>query len=610
MIGSYARFRNRVLTELTAYQLDGRDQHLSMVARTLPPSRALSGEIRVRIRFIIEGWLDPGLLPDEDGMRRRNPDFRFKVRRYERSDVGVGSRYGFRIHATARRSAATADHQPVFRAKFVNRSGKERVLPASHAMTAHILSRCQPGRREPNLKKHKGFIDDIRVSLRVPDRARDLWVASLVTEHPASLRAFADSPQGEPWRDAFVRSLELIKANDRWADQYRLIASGLRGEFTSDLVALAVDRPRPDRPIPSPAVRMPRTHDRGGGLVDFISTETPMAAPDTRWLTVDTANVQDGGTVTTNGRLVNYETAADPSLAFVAGTWESSFGSMSHPEVMLLQRRPPAETEIPEGILIAGRNDDNWYHWFVEYLPRALTVPPGIDPEVPFLVSRRTPATGVDALREVSERPITLIHAKRSQAVRRLHVAPPVVQVLDAGYADWTAATTVDRAPLDTLRAHLGVDVPREGEGRRIFLVRRSVRRGIRNEAALAKIAAMSGLELVDPAGLTFAEQRKLFSSAELVVGASGAVMANYLMMRPGSKVIALTSQQLRGFVLPAVLAAVAGCSFQYVLGRSDVRKETMKDANQWIHADFTVDEATFATTLCEALPRSHHVSV
>lgn len=609
MIGGYDRFRDRVLTELAAYQLDGRDEHLALVARTLPPSHTFPTEIRVPIRFFIEGWLDPGLLPDEAGMRRRNPDFRFKVRRYERRDVGVGSRYGFRIDATTRLSAETPEQQPVFRTKFVNDAGKERVLPASNAIAAHVLSRCQPDRGKPNLKRRKGYIDDIRVSFRPRNRARDLWVARLVTEHPASLRAFADSPHGEPWRDALVRSLALIPANDRWADQYRLIASGLLGEFTSDLVALAVDRPRPDVPDPSPALPLLRPQ-RLNGLVDFISTTKPMAAPDTRWLTVDAAHLQDGGTVTTNGRLVSYETAADPSLTFVAGTWESSFGSMSHPEAMLLHRRPPAEREIPEGILLAGRNDDNWYHWLAEYLPRVLTVPPDIDPGVPLLVSRRTPSTGVEALRELSERPIALIDAGRSQSVRRLHVAAPVVQILDSGYANWAAATTIDRAPLDALRERLGVNVPRDGEGRRIFLVRRSARRGIGNELELAQIATTAGLELVDPTGLTFAEQRELFSSADLVVGASGAVMANYLLMRPGSAVIALTSEQLQDFVLPAVLAAVAGCSFRYVLGRSDVRLEKVKDANHWIHADFTIDEAAFASTLGEALDKDNHVSV
>ena len=304
-----------------------------------------------------------------------------------------------------------------------------------------------------------------------------------------------------------------------------------------------------------------------------------------------------------------YETAADPTLTFVAGAGQSSFGSTAHSDGMLLHRMPPAEEGIPEGILLAGRNDDNWYHWLAEYLPRALTVPEDIARHVPLLVSRRTPTTGVEALLELTERPIVLVDPTCSQPVGRLHVAAPVVQVLDTGHADWAFATTIDRAPLDALRARLGVDVPREGNGRRVFLTRRSAHRGIRNQEGLAEIARSAGLDLVDPGGMTFAEQRELFSTAELVVGASGAVMANYLLMRPGSAIVALTSEQLHDFVLPAVMAAVAGCSFRYVLGTSDIRREDVKDMNQWIHANFTIDEAAFRSALSAALNRGSHVS-
>ena len=117
-----------------------------------------------------------------------------------------------------------------------------------------------------------------------------------MTEDPALLLPFADSPYGEPWRHAFLRSLSLLPGLDRWADRYHLIASGLSGEFTSDLVALEVDRLRPDLLQPSPAVPrlLPQRRDR---LVDFVSTSAPMAAPDTRWLTVDDAQLQDGGSV-------------------------------------------------------------------------------------------------------------------------------------------------------------------------------------------------------------------------------------------------------------------------------------------------------------------------
>ena len=604
MITRYERFRQRALAELTSFRVDGRDAHLEDVARIFPPPHPVSTEIRARVRYVIDGWLDPGVLPDLRGMRERNPEFRFTFRRYERTDVGAGSRYGFRIDAIARRSVATAEKQPFFRAVFVDRSGKERVVPTSNEMAAHVLARCDPRRPKAKLMRHHGYIDEIRASLRPRGREQRLWATRLVTEHPEDLLAFADSTYGEPWREAFTCSLSLLPARDRWADRYRLISSGLTGGFTSDLTALSVHRPRPDVPDPCPALPVLRP-ERRGGVVEFVRTSDPMAAPDTRWLTVDGAQVQDGGTVTTGARLVNYETAADPSLTFVAGNWETSFGSMSHPEGMLLDRRPPAEAAIPEGILLSGRNDDNWYHWLAEYLPRALTVPADIAPDVPLLVSQRTPPTGLEAIREVSERPIAFIDPKRSQSVGRLHVAAPVVQILDSGHADWSSAATIDRRPLDALRARLGVDVPRDGEGRRIFLSRRSAHRAIRNEARLAEIATQSGLELVDPGGLTFPEQRELFSSAELVVGASGAVMANYLLMRPGSAIIALTSEQLHDFALPAVLATVARCSFRYVLGTSDIRVDEISDPNHWIHADFTIDETSFAESLQTAVPAS-----
>ena len=115
-------------------------------------------------------------------------------------------------------------------------------------------------------------------------------------------------------------------------------------------------------------------------------------------------------------------------------------------------------------------------------------------------------------------------------------------------------------------------------------------------------LATRSGLEVVDPTGLDFAAQRALYESAELLVGASGAVMANYLMMRPGSRIIAFTSHHLRDFIEPPAIAAAAGCRFEYVTGPAAVSGDDVADANQWIHADFRVDAASFRAALADAV--------
>jgi capsular polysaccharide biosynthesis protein len=332
-----------------------------------------------------------------------------------------------------------------------------------------------------------------------------------------------------------------------------------------------------------------------GGTVEFANAAELMIAPDRRWLTVDDAYVQDGGTVTSQGTLVSYEVAADPRLRFVSGVWASNFGSAEHPDGMLLLRRRAAENRMEEGILIGGRNDDNWYHWLAEYLPRVLTIPSDIPADVPVLISSRTPSTGVEALRELTDRPIVTLDSERSQSVGCLHVAPPVVQLLDTGSWDWDTDLALDPEPLDLLRTHWGVTKPREGPGRRIFLHRRSARRAVVNEDELAAIAQRAGLELVDPGALTFAEQRVLYGETELLVSANGAVMANYLMMRPQSDIVALTSEQVSDARLAASLAAVAGCRFRFLVGRSEADFSAITNLNDWIHAAYRIDEEEFA---------------
>ena len=92
-----------------------------------------------------------------------------------------------------------------------------------------------------------------------------------------------------------------------------------------------------------------------------------------------------------------------------------------------------------------------------------------------------------------------------------------------------------------------------------MFLRRGTKARTVKNQKVIEKLLSRRGFEVVDPSTLTLPEQRELFSSAEIVVGASGAVMTNYLFMRPGSAVIALTSRQLFDYLPPATLAQVSG---------------------------------------------------
>ncbi|HEY8913985.1 glycosyltransferase family 61 protein [Lacisediminihabitans sp.] len=265
--------------------------------------------------------------------------------------------------------------------------------------------------------------------------------------------------------------------------------------------------------------------------------------------------------------------------------------------------KPAASEPIEEGILLGGRNDFNWFRWLIEYLPRVMQIDSSIGVDVPLLVTARAPSSGMAALRRITERPVLTIDPETTQFVKTLHVVSPPVQVLDTTRIPWSEGLSFNPEPLRAMRTAWGLDaLPPSTSGRRLFLSRKSDHRGVVNEARLAEIAVELGLETIEPGSMSFDDQLVAFSTATLLVGASGAVMANYLMMPPGSQVLALVSDALTDFILPAAIAAVAGVRFSYLSGPTTTTLAKSSTRNHWMHSNFSVDEDLFRAALIDAL--------
>ncbi|AYF98347.1 glycosyltransferase family 61 protein [Protaetiibacter intestinalis] len=589
MSTGYRSFADRVADLAIAFRRDHQVDHLDQIRRLIeglgsgskPPSRR---------RVVYTGWVSRPFRVDRSRLLAANSGYAVAVGHPRRKELGVrGALQRFGLRVTAEGPIVGPDFR-----FFVSHREQDSPLPASNDLARRqLLSIGGTIEPAPNLL---GYLDAIQ-SMPVPSESSPaLWLDALVQESPALLWDFVDSPSSDGLREQMAAALATFPTNDRWADRYRLAAEGLSTEFASDLTALRVDRPVAGGSgiVPVKAVDL----QVSGSRATAIEREQVLPAPDPGWLTVDDALIQDGGTVTSGDRFICYEGAADPARDFVAGQYTTTFGSSQHPEGVLLRRAASTGDPIDEAILLAGRSDANWFHWMVEYLPRVVGIPETVRSNVPLLVTPRVPPTGIQALRDVSDRPLVFIDPDVAQAVSRLHVAAPPVEVLDTTKIPWADGIRANRAPLDELRRQWGVDTARNHAGRQIFVTRRSRHRGITNEHLLARIARRHGLEVVDPSGLDYFEQRKLFADAEVLVGASGAVMANYLFMRPGSRILALTSRQLADFVLPAVLASIAGCSFEYLLGSSAARLSELPDRNHWIHADFSVPTNEFDLAL------------
>ena len=592
MSRGYRRFKAEVLDADAAFAKDGDQGHLRAIAERLRGLPESTDAPIADLRWTISGWSTRRRLVSRAALRRENPGWTIRLRRIRRRDIGAWpwQRPGFRVCATGSASL------PAFR--FVLADGE--ATPASAEVRDRIRRLAWPLRRRGT---PTAYIEDIARGLDADDRP-DRWIDALVCEHPSALWDFANSTEGAPWRRRFAEAVDTGVA-ERWADRYRLLLGGSSITPRSDLVALRVRRPIANDPAPIDGLPIPRLH-REGDVVRPVPSSTIAPAPGSTWITVDDALIQAGGTVWSGNDLICYELAADPRNEAVAGQWNHVFGARANPDVALLQPAPPAPATLPEGILIGGRADDNWFHWMVDYLGRVLEIPAEIAPDVPILVSDRVSQAGLDALRELTDRVIVPLSASSASRIARLHLTAPVVQQIDDPRVAWASSFALRLPALRMLRERWGVSAAKAGDGRRVFLSRRSgIRRGLDNEAALADVARSCGLEVVDPATLTFTEQRALFLDSALVAGGSGAVMANYLFLRPGAEIIALTSRQLWDFVMPTVLAQVAGASFRYLTGPSAIRLSDVKNRTEWIHANFSIDPHLFRSELEAQLARS-----
>ncbi|MHC5795242.1 glycosyltransferase family 61 protein [Lacisediminihabitans sp. FW035] len=603
---AYRAFEKKFIEAVHAFALEYDERYLESAAQLLASISAETHDQHVisPVRTVsLTGWMlsNSGFRIRSRRLRALNPDYTIHVKRYRRPEIDKRDQRptpaGFIINA---RSAVES---PLFDFRVSDSSGRTYLLPTSNSDAAfqssfypHLID--DDGEQSPD--QPLGYLDSIRQSPWPIDGDRSTWLGVLAHRVPTELLTVVDAPQGEPWRETFADLLGVFSSEARWADRFNLTGRGAAGRFHSDFRLVRVDRP--------PALIEEKSGD-GVALPVFdesrrIHRAVPgpvnLRIPSTDWLRLENASVQDGGTVLVGESLVLYESASDPQNDFVAGQWDSVFGSQAHPEAALVNLKELAGDIIPEGILLAGRSDANWYHWLIEYLPRVLMIDPEISPDIPLLITPRTPASGLAALRAITDRPLVSIDPGRLQRVETLHVVAPPVQVLDTTRVPWSEGLSLNPEPLRLLRSAWGLtDEPIIG-GRKIFLSRKSAHRGLLNEAELVDLAVANGLEIVEPGTMTFEDQLELFSSSSLVAGASGAVMANYLMMSRGSRVIALTSEALTEFVLPAAIAAVAGVGFTYVSGPTNVTLSESKTRNDWMHSDFSIEPATFSAALTD----------
>lgn len=520
-------------------------------------------------------------------LRALNPNFSISVARLTRHEfpknrVGKNN-IGFRVEAIGPASLKLT----------LPKTAEEMDISVSNPRASQVLSELSNNNFEKTTTD--GYIDEVR-SFPIKGRFSPTSASHLILEYPDSFLKIASADATRRLAQFGLQTTQHAYLSSTFRNELQLFAGNTDvkiegwGLYSIEHVFGApTTRVSSTIPVPLPRVR--------ACLVDFGHERRHLPQVPIRWEVLKNVFVQDGAVVIDKSRHFVVDPSANPTNEFVSGQWQAVIGGAAMPTSAMILNRP-VRLHIPRAALIAGRNDNNWYHFVCEYLPRLLQLDQAVPDDVPILISNRTPLTGKTFIRSLTSRTIIEVDTETRTAIDELYVAEPTLQVLDSIHIPWSDGIALNTEALTALREVVRKRYATNDRRGRYYLTRNSGHRRLLNDELLSRVAASHGLEVLDPATLTLEQQLSMFSNAELIVGAGGAVMANYLFLPSGARVLALTSAQLWNFVLPAVICDIAGVTFSYHLDSTPKFRANRPINQQKMHSDFKVTARSFRRSL------------
>ena len=248
---------------------------------------------------------------------------------------------------------------------------------------------------------------------------------------------------------------------------------------------------------------------------------------------------------------------------------------------------------IPAGIHLTGEHEANYFHWIVEVLPRLFLCEKMLtDKQVPILVSDGLHENLYALLNIIRspERPVLTMKTDRYYSVASLIYPSDLTRILDTyDRAPGNDTTYLPVALLRAMKTEIKsvINVRLSRFGKRIYVKRNSSYRKLLNEPEIEELLSGLGFVTVDTGELSIEEQLGVFADCELIVGPSGAAMANMLWCRPETRIVILHSDHpFKKYPYWDALARACELRIAYLAGP---RAHTITDMFQ-AHDDFTIN--------------------
>lgn len=263
----------------------------------------------------------------------------------------------------------------------------------------------------------------------------------------------------------------------------------------------------------------------------------------------------------------------DTLFADLSNWWPTTVGYQD----LLLRLRLPRLERVSGSVAVVGAYlSNNYYHWLVDIVPRLRLLGDRLRTVDHVVVPASQPfqrdclaAAGVPMDRVIEPH-------------RALHLIAD--ELIVPSLVPRASAVTVDYLQ-GLFRGHRSESLP----ARRLYATRSNMwRRRVANEDELVAALSPLGFESVVMDGLPVAEQARLFSEAEAVVGPNGSALANIVFIQPGSVLVELWDSN---YVHPGdwELAVLAGGHYHLFIS------ESPKARTQWRDIEAPVDDVLAA---------------
>jgi hypothetical protein len=325
-----------------------------------------------------------------------------------------------------------------------------------------------------------------------------------------------------------------------------------------------------------------------------------LVVPESKLWCLKNAQIIGGFEVVCSDTLVIHDPSANPLVANVSGSWKYISGSKTGSQKVLAIYNFNRVKNIEEAVLVSGRVSTNYFHFLIEYLPRACSFlgSPEMS-ELPILIDQNMPAQQFEALDIIfgpSRKKILFSH-ESTLAVEKLWIPSLVTFQPDRFDIPFWKGAVFSHTHLTWLRESILNALEKSLEDlaapspRRVFLSRSSHQvRGAGNRREAEDLFREHGFEVVYPEKLSFLQQVRLFTKAEIIAGSGGAAFSNLIFCGKGTKVLCLVSERVKDYAVFSNLAQFAGCEFMHLASKPYLRNEFFPSEASLVHASYVID--------------------